>query len=179
VWRVGADECWLCYAPFDQESAGNTSAVSGTAPSKLQISERGFSLSSAMLVMTLICVVLGLFSVAPGLGLVGLLLFAPSLSRTVAEVQRRKKRGQPTTIGEKAAVFAASLGVIVLGGTAAAIAFFASCMGGILAGQAIGGGPQGPPDDLMFIGALAGLGIGLVLGLWVFRRVTKKFAAKE
>jgi hypothetical protein len=91
----------------------------------------GFSLASLMMFVTLLCVVLGMSTIAPGVGIpLGIMLLVVWL-RTAAVARRRAARGLAITRAEKLQLFLASFGstlsllaVVCLAGCAA---FFAAC----------------------------------------------------
>jgi len=94
-----------------------------------------FSLATVMLLITLAAVLLGLFRMSPGLGMLVAVLVAPALIRTLIESAERQALGRPMTPADKASMFASTVGltiamgvaVIVVGGLALATAVFVIC----------------------------------------------------
>jgi hypothetical protein len=88
-----------------------------------------FSLASLMMFVTLACVLLGVCTIAPGVG-IPLAIVAPlAFVRTAILIQRRTTLGHRPHAVERAILFAASMGVVILAGLAAIIAIFATCLG--------------------------------------------------
>src|SRR5687767_14329291 len=91
IVRAGADKCWLCGADIAAARRTGRSAISDS-PGGVEIaSASGFSLASLLMLMTLVCVVLGVLTIAPGLGVLVLIALVPALAHSIREVQRRKK----------------------------------------------------------------------------------------
>jgi hypothetical protein len=134
-----------------------------------------FSLASLMMFVTLASVVLGVSTIAPGVGIpLGILALLATV-RTAVLVRRQMRLGHQPNAGERAILFAASLGVVILAGIAAAIAFSALCFGGFFAGV----GAARPEDYGSALGgAVVGGIIGAPLAAWVFYRIMKAFSPK-
>jgi hypothetical protein len=131
ISAVGVDHCWLC---------GH--ALSGDLPQEPKLAaahdgivapERtgGFSLASLMMFMTLACVILGISTFAPGVGIpLGLVLIVV-WARTAAIALVRGKRGVNLTRAEKVNLFLSTLsvaaGLLLVTGIAGAAAFIAAC----------------------------------------------------
>lgn len=121
-----ADRCWMCHArlsptdadPFAQPAAAADPLGSGQ-----------FSLATILLVITLIAVCLGVFRISPGFGLAMIAFSVPALIRTFVAGVQQKRTGQRLTVGDKLTAFAASMGIMVLVGIAAVIAFQIACWG--------------------------------------------------
>lgn len=154
---VGAVEqnCWLC----------NRSGGSGQEPiSPVTVMARrkvSFSLGSLMTAMTLICVCLGLFGIAPGLGIGFASVVMPAFIRTARGAARRRVEGQPMDISEKMVTFGGSVGVVTVIGVAAGVTFCATCSAG---GWAIILGMEVLFPRSYYDGLLIGFGTGVVLG---------------
>jgi hypothetical protein len=130
-----ARNCWLCHAPV---AAANNQNNLANADSKLEqvaaSSEPagGFSLAALMMFVTLMCVVLGVSTIAPGIGIpFGVILLVVWL-RTAAVAQRRRQRGMTVTRSDMLDAFfrSAAMAVILLIVTCVAgcAAFFAACL---------------------------------------------------
>jgi hypothetical protein len=134
----GADKCWLC-ALKTERTVGAVPKELARAPDETQLAPesgppkvqpprfegqtrttppagadlgRTFSLSTLFLWTTLVAVVLGVARIAPGLGVLMVLLSFPAAFRTIGTVGRRKRRsGQSLPPGEKAGAFLESLAI--------------------------------------------------------------------
>jgi hypothetical protein len=92
-------------------------------------------ISSLMLLVTLWAVVLGVFSISPGVGIGLVILGAPAVIRTVILAIRSRAGGRPMSVGRKIWVFTSTLGLLVIStlgllviiAVAAAAAFVAMC----------------------------------------------------
>jgi hypothetical protein len=152
----GAKKCWLCAlkaaakAPprRDESTTGREAAApqnpyASPAPASDHL-DRTFSLTSMFLWTTLVAVVMGVASFAPGLAIMLAVLSLPAAARTIGAVYRRKqRRGGSIGAAEKVETFIASLGIvlaIVVGAITAftavcfplGLASFASDMGGLV-----------------------------------------------
>jgi len=176
VISAGARRCWLCGASLasDISPAGAQAIVSTPRRPTSATPAHGFSLASLMMFVTLASVVLGVSTIAPGIGIPLGIIALLAWGRTATVIRLRKRRHQETTIGEKAGLFAASLGVVVTAGVATAIAFFATCFAGFWAGAAAGGALGAQGYDPLGWGFVTGGLIGGVVGLWVFYRLMKR-----
>jgi hypothetical protein len=152
----GAKKCWLCALradatttpPRDASGTGGEAAApmnpyASPAPPSGHL-DRTFSLTSMFLWTTLVAVVMGVASFAPGLGIMLAVLSLPAAARTIGTVYRRKqRRGGSIGAAEKIETFIASFGIvlaIVIGAVTAftavcfplGLASFASDMGGLV-----------------------------------------------
>ena len=89
---AGLTVCWLCFAPL--ESKKNQGVLdqfrSGTNIKNASAGATGgFSLASLMMFVTLLCVVLGVFTIAPGLGVPLAIVAFVTWLRTVSVVKSR------------------------------------------------------------------------------------------
>jgi hypothetical protein len=91
-----------------------------------------FSLATLMVLITLVAVGLGLFAIAPGLGVLYCIALVPALVRTAVGVRKRVVTGQPLPFESKFQLFATSLAVSVAAFVAATVAFFATCFSSCL-----------------------------------------------
>jgi hypothetical protein len=151
-------KCWLCGANVAAGVAASDSAAPGTAHAPPQ-----FGLSSLFLILTLVCVCLGLISIAPGLIVLLLVIVVPALIRTFSASDQWTRRGAQMTTVEKFAAFFTSLGIVLLIWVAGIIAlftaFFIICVAG-----AGGGAPAGGLISFVAIGIIG----ALVLMGWLF-----------
>jgi hypothetical protein len=129
-----ATRCWLCGADVSESGRGAVPKLLPADPPGILPSEAfgRFSLASLLLFVTLLCVILGVLTIAPGLGLpLGVILITVWL-RTAAATRRRAARGLTVTPLDKVQLFASSFGVTVgmlgLICVAGFAAFFAVCL---------------------------------------------------
>lgn len=166
-----ADSCWLCkrsvvegQSPFSEEPI---SSIERRAAFQ-------FSIATMMMLVTLCAVIMGAFSVSPGLGIALAVLAAPAWLRTCMVAARRRGRGRPMTAQEKMWAFGGSLGVVAAIVIAAGIAFYATCWAGFFGGAAVSSlwsedyGPIG-------WGLFTGVGLGVAGGIYVGRRMIRRF----
>jgi hypothetical protein len=158
----GRSKCWLCGA---EVAAGKWSA-----PSAAHVPPQ-FGLSSLLLIMTLICVCLGLVSIAPGLIVPLVVLVVPALVRTMSASKRWTRQGKQMTIGEKFGAFFTSLGIVYLITVAGQIAFAAACLAGLGVLTVAPSGNQGRTEITIAIvfSAIGGIG-ALALMVWLFKK---------
>ena len=77
---------------------------------------------------TLLAVVMGVATIAPGLAIALAVISFPAALRTIGTVARRKRRrGESLSVPEKIEAFVASLGVVLAIVVGAGIAFMAVC----------------------------------------------------
>jgi hypothetical protein len=130
-----ARNCWLCHTPVVSANGRQNSANAGSKPERVATASEptgGFSLSALMMFVTLVSVVLGVSTIAPGIGIpFGVILFVVWL-RTAAVAQRRRERGVMVTRGDMLEGFFRSLGMavvlLILTCVAGCAAFFAACL---------------------------------------------------
>jgi hypothetical protein len=129
----GADKCWLCFSPVvasgdrrDSDQYGARSKQDGPI-----VDTGGFSLATMMMLVTLIFVVIGVFTIAPGIGIPLSVVLLVVWIRTAAVARHRLERGAAVTRGEKIQLFFQSLGIaiglIALTFVAGFAALFAAC----------------------------------------------------
>lgn len=124
------------------------------------------------LVITLLCVCLGVAAVAPGIGIALGVLSLPALVRTAAVVQKKLVVGDEPDL--KVALFFSSLGVVLACALAGVVAFFAAC--GVVFGAAVFAEDvfislmRWTDDEDIFIGILLLLGgvPAVAVATWVF-----------
>jgi hypothetical protein len=119
------------------------------------------------LIVTVICLSLGLYEIAPGLIVPLVMIVAPALVRVAVASAAQARSGQPASIGSKASTFFASLAIVFLIWIAGVVAFCAACA--LIVGVGLSVNPNGGNA----IGAMIVLSIGaglLSLGLvvWLF-----------
>jgi hypothetical protein len=131
----GADKCWLC---FTRVVATGDLAVSDQVVARSKqdmpiVQTGGFSLASLMMFITLVCVVLGVFTIAPGLGVPLAIVAFITWLRTVSVVKWRESTGSALTSSEIIFIFVRSVAftflILMLVGVSAVAAFAAFCFG--------------------------------------------------
>lgn len=165
--------CWLCGSdlvrtPDGLKVAPGSATIQTAARPPVLTSPTSFSLQSVMLVVTLAALVLGSFSIAPGLGIFLAIVCVPALIRTAIMLRRRESQGTAADAKSKAIMFAASLAVVAVAGVAASIAFGIVCTTSGLVAL----GANGMDSWVIAIPFLLGGGVGL----YVFWRVMKSFS---
>lgn len=127
-----------------------------------------FSLTSLFLITTLVAVFLGVFLLAPGLGVLLAVIAVPALARTLLVNYRKRQWGTPLSPQQKVGAFLLSFGLMFLVGWAGMIAFCGVCLGAVLGSMALGGN-----NDFASVVALGGGGLAafsvVALLLWVTR----------
>ena len=101
--RSGTDARW-----HSRSAARSATIQSDRASARATASPTSFSLQSVMLVVTLAALVLGSFSIAPGLGIFLAIVSVPALIRTAIMVRRGESQGMAADAKSKAIMFAAS-----------------------------------------------------------------------
>lgn len=166
----GPHRCWLCGA--DVLSACHPTAVPTTHYQPTIAGRLGsFSLASLMLFVTLVAIVCGMISVVPGVGIALALILLPVLAHTIILAHRERELGHVLRPGEKIILFFGSLGLVLVAGVAAAIAFGITCFVGFwpasAAGEAWGGGGYAG----LAWGFTIGIGLGSIVAAYVAYRV--------
>jgi hypothetical protein len=130
-----AERCWLCH---EHLSAG-TPAIEWLPTQYERHATFQFSFASLLLTIAVLAVLLGVFRLSPGLGVLAAVIIAPAWIRTCLTVMRRQSsQPQPLALGEKTAIFAVSVAIMVgIGVTivAAIVGAFASFCGVIAIGS--------------------------------------------
>jgi len=103
--RPTSTRCWLCGADLATTEHGED-RFSGPSPFALPAeSAQGFSLASLMMFVTLVAVMLGTITIAPGLGIPLAIVAFFAWLNTVAAVRRRAAKGLELTATDKALLF--------------------------------------------------------------------------
>jgi hypothetical protein len=149
--------CWLCRQKepqADPNSYAPPRAIGENTAAQ-------FSLASLFLVMTLVAVCLGVFMIAPGLGILLVVVTAPALVRTTFASSYYKQVGAPLTPAWKIKAFLVSLFVMLAVGIATFVAFQVVCWTGALLTQ----GQDPWPNAL--VGSLVGLLVAVPVMIWL------------
>ena len=153
--------CWLCHEPLRGASGSVTKAPVAPVSS--------FSLASLFLVVTLISVCLGVATVAPGLIVPLVIVVTLALIRTVAATSRHKSVGEGRDVLQKVSSFFVSVGVVLLVGLAALIAFNIACWSLCGLGMAAGASP-----DILGFSIGSGVLAAIVCAIWLLRKTWPK-----
>ncbi len=164
----GAERCWLCGAPMASgiDAAAATDPANGSSRSKVG-PVASFSLATLMMFVTLVAVVCGVFSIAPGVGVAMALVLLPVLAHTAISARGAEALGHSLSPGERIALFFGSLALVVVAGVAASIAFGITCFGGFFAGAAAGEALGARGYDSLGWGFAVGIGLGAIAGGYV------------
>jgi hypothetical protein len=113
--RADAVRCWLCGANVraDGETKAAITPLATSRPDVIAEQLGGFSLASLMMFVTLVCVVLGVTSLWPGIGIPMGVVFFVAWLRTTAATHQRAAHGLPVTSSKKIQMFLESFGVTV------------------------------------------------------------------
>jgi hypothetical protein len=167
-----ARRCWLCgWNEGGQTAKGETrvrqpavNPYASPAPPTDAHLNRTFSLSTMFLWTTLVAVVMGVATIAPGLAIALAVISFPAAMRTIGTVARRKRRrGESLSVPEKIEAFLASCGVVLAILAGAGIAFMAICLPVGFA-TANSWFERGPPYLAIIAGVLAAGTIAFLLG---------------
>jgi hypothetical protein len=125
--------CWLCHAeapPMDWKTAA-PEAKAGPPIVYPRHADFQFNLASLLMMMTLAAVIGGVSRMAPGLGLLLVILTLPALVRTWILVVRENRLGHEVSALGRVRQFLGSLGlmflVLIVGLSALFIALLAIC----------------------------------------------------
>jgi hypothetical protein len=149
--------CWLCR---QKQSSAEPNPYAPPRPTGENAAAQ-FSLASLFLVMTLVAVCLGVFMLAPGLGILLAVVATPALVRTTFTASYYKQVGAPLTPAWKIRAFLVSLFIMLAVGVATFVAFQVVCWTGALLTQ----GQDPWPNAL--VGALVGLLVALPVMIWL------------
>jgi hypothetical protein len=178
--QLGVQRCWLCGA--QGEALKSAATVAESAPGTIlhtSLDPAGsYSLASLMMFVTLACVVLGVSTLAPGIGIpLGMVMLTVWL-RTAAVARRRQARGQTLDHMDRAQLFVASFGVamalIAVTCVAGCAAYLAACFACIATYAALE--PLGDDAGMAvayLVYAVVGLAI-VVPTIWFVTRVIRR-----
>ena len=89
---------------------------------------RKFGLGPLMILVAIVAVGLGIFRIAPPVGVLMLFLFVPAMIRTTGVASQRAEDRRPTTLEDKAWVFLTSIGLMTAVLVSSCLAFIAVCL---------------------------------------------------
>lgn len=177
---IGQDRCWLCGAAIGSGSEGPPSNQP-TATSLSMTSGRPvrFSLSTLMMFMTLAAIVCGVYSIAPGIGIIMALVLLPVMTHAVISVRRVEALGNRLGHEDRIMMFFGSLSLVVVAGIAASIAFGITCFAGFFTGAIAGEALGARGYEGLGWGLGAGLGLGAIGGAYVGYRALVYMSRKS
>jgi hypothetical protein len=120
-----------------------------------------------MMFMTLVAIVCGVYSIAPGIGIVMGLVLLPVMTHAVISVRRAEALGNTLGHDDRIMMFFGSLSLVVVAGVAASIAFGVTCFAGFLAGATAGEALGARGYEGLGWGLAAGLGLGAIAAAYV------------
>ncbi len=109
----------MCQGELPTDATVVTPATASHTPQPIQ-----FSLATLLLLMTVVCLCVGLVAITPGLVIPLVLVVVPALVRSVSAT---RLAGVPASMSQKIATFGASLGMVILIWGAGLIAFGTAC----------------------------------------------------
>ena len=137
---AAANYCWMCgrrvLPPVIAQRSSDSLAVTRTAARHFDHrATTQFSVATLLLIVTLSAVVLGIFAISPGLGVVVLIVLVPALIRVAVRSSRAQGEGRPLSGSEKlktgcrtaALAFAILAGVVALSVTALVVYVLIAC----------------------------------------------------
>ena len=157
--------CWLCGHSFDGPSITTATAVPRASAVR---QPQSFGLATLMLVVTLISVVMGLTALAPGLGILLIVLLTPAMVRTFGIVGRQKAKGRQVAAAHKIGTLFASLAVVTVIGSASVGAFLVTCFP---IGLAAYGGKAGDNEARIFLAFIVGFGAAGIVGVFLIHKL--------
>ena len=160
--------CWLCYSEVESQTDKSGAAGEGATPKTARVDAKperlgSYSLASLMMFVTLVAVVCGTLTIAPGLGILLAIVAALAFVRTAILVHRHSVVGHHPSAVERAILFAGSMAIVIVTGIAATTAFWATCSGGFLVGLAAGE----IAEKQSYLWLWVSLGVGGILGTLV------------
>ena len=177
----GASRCWLCHADVEPAADGEGRFSGPGTPGQTALSEPagGFSLASLMMFVTLAAVVMGVSSIAPGVGIpLGIVLLVVWL-RTTLVAKHRRAHGQVVTREEKLHLFLASFGATLAMLTVTCIAgcgaFIAACFACMGTWAALGGDTIGVELIAWTVFGLVALAIGVPVLRWIAKIIRRRW----
>jgi hypothetical protein len=156
-----AKRCWLCKEPLGERPRLSDEELAR----RIRLpSAKGDSPAWAVVaVLTLLLFGGLLFTEAYGIVIVLLIVAVPALIRTVVMASRQREAGAPADSASVLVTFLTSLGIVVVVGIAAGVAFYASCFA-VCLGMFSLGGARGSEAYILPIS----VGLGLIPCLLVF-----------
>lgn len=178
------ESCWLCFTAFpavaseavEAGRADDRQPAASVSPARRNPSSGSYGIMSLLMVITLIAVCFGAFTVAPGLGILVSILATPALIRTVFVSLVKQDAGVEVSPADKVLMFAASVGALITAMIVAVAVFFGTCVAACFGAVALdSAGISGDAAGVLFMVLLVGGGIlGIVMGIVTLRRLWSK-----
>jgi hypothetical protein len=143
-------------------------------PRSLQAEQTQFALSSLFLIVTLVCICLGLWSLAPGLIIPLLVIVVPAFIRTLASTSQATRGSNRLSAAEKTSAFFTSLGIVILIFIAGGIAFGTACAMVIGVVESTNFGNSGTEIGWLVLLAIVGLIATLAFMVWLLVKTWPK-----
>lgn len=130
--RAGSQRCWLCGAAVDRNETKPAAASASVYPSSAAERRGQFSLASLMMLVTLVCVALGVSTIAMGIGIpLGLILLVVWLPTAIWALPRKARPKASTVLGTIGAVML-TIGVVAVVAAVAVLILVFSFLSAIL-----------------------------------------------
>jgi hypothetical protein len=172
VTRPDAARCWLCGAAID------THATKATASVERGETAGGFSLASLMMFVTLLCVVLGVSTIAPGIGIPFGIIMLVAWLRTAAVARRRAAHGFAVTRPERLQLFISSAGtaitLLALTCVAGCAALVAACFVCLFTWEGLRSNESAAPFGWI-AAAIVAAGIAIPAMLWIVKLIDRRW----
>lgn len=131
--------CWLCGAALDRGAkpadrkeqpidAEVINPYQSPPPAPVVGTQHQFRLITLFLIVTVICLCLGLWRSAPGLAIPLLIIAVPALARASAVSRRVAAGGKRASIGDFLIAFATSVALVIVTIVAGIVAFCIACV---------------------------------------------------
>jgi hypothetical protein len=173
VMRPDAARCWLCGAAID------THATKATASAERTETAGGFSLASLMMFVTLVCVVLGVSTIAPGIGIPFGIIMLVAWLRTAAVARRRAAHGFAVNRLERLQLFISSAGtaiaLLALTCVAGCAALVAACFVCLYTWEGLGANEPGAAAFGWIAAAIVAAGIAIPAMLWIVKLLDRRW----
>jgi hypothetical protein len=174
VGRPDAARCWLCGAAFDSKDT-----TTATAAVERGVTPGGFSLASLMMFVTLLCVVLGVSTIAPGIGIPFGIIMLVAWLRTAAVARRKAAHGVAVTRLERLQLFASSLGtaiaLLALTCVAGCAALVAACFVCVFTWEGLGANEPSAGAFGWIAAAIVAAGIAIPAMLWIVKLIDRRW----
>jgi hypothetical protein len=177
--QIGQDRCWLCGAARGSGSDATPSTQHAAASFSTNSPPVRFSLATLMMFMTLVAIVCGVYSIAPGIGIIMGLALLPVMTHAVISVRRAEAMGNRLGNEDRIMMFFGSLSLVVVAGVAASIAFGVTCFAGFFTGAIAGEALGASGYAGLGWGLAAGLGLGAIAGAYVGYRALIYLSGKS
>jgi hypothetical protein len=168
---INASKCWICKRPLASDVPVTAELAGGAAEHRATFQ---FGISSIMLIITLAAVILGVWQMAPGIGIALAIVAIMALIPTCIISMQKGARGRPMTPSEKISLFMVWLGLAAVVLIAAGIAFVITCypLGLVHAMSPMSINPWINP---WIVGAIAGLFAAVPLSVFFWRKFRRRF----